>query len=223
MADFVTAYKTYIQPAEGGYVNDPADKGGETYGGIARNIFPTWAGWSVIDAMKKTSGTIKRYTMIPQLDKAVQDFYQLNLWNKNNFGLISSQDVANILFDWFVNSGSNAFNTKSTETFGVQEILNRDFKKGISTDGAMGPQTVNAINSVDAAKLYDIIKTERKRFYDTIVAKNPSQEVFYKGWLNRLKLFPESITPVSAGLGLLGIFIVGGLLYLMFKGNTVSA
>ena len=35
MADFRLAYKK-IEAAEGGYVNDPDDKGGETYKGISR-------------------------------------------------------------------------------------------------------------------------------------------------------------------------------------------
>ena len=44
MADFRLAYKK-IEAAEGGYVNDPDDKGGETYKGISRKANPDWNGW----------------------------------------------------------------------------------------------------------------------------------------------------------------------------------
>jgi len=48
---FSPAY-AIVKVNEGGYVNDPVDKGGETYAGIARNIFGSWEGWSIIDAKK---------------------------------------------------------------------------------------------------------------------------------------------------------------------------
>ena len=34
---------------EGGYANNSADTGGETYAGIARNYWPKWQGWKYID------------------------------------------------------------------------------------------------------------------------------------------------------------------------------
>ena len=49
MADFLTAYAPLAR-YEGGWCNDPADRGGETYAGIARNFFPAWPGWALIDA-----------------------------------------------------------------------------------------------------------------------------------------------------------------------------
>ena len=39
----------FVLKNEGGYVNDPDDPGGETYKGIARNMWPDWAGWAIID------------------------------------------------------------------------------------------------------------------------------------------------------------------------------
>jgi lysozyme family protein len=43
MADFKQAYQLVLQN-EGGYVNDPNDPGGETYKGVARNIYIV-TGW----------------------------------------------------------------------------------------------------------------------------------------------------------------------------------
>lgn len=50
-AEFLTAFERMIRN-EGGYVLHTVadDKGGMTYAGIARNRWPNWAGWSVIDA-----------------------------------------------------------------------------------------------------------------------------------------------------------------------------
>ncbi len=51
MADFKTAIEATLK-AEGGYVNDPDDPGGETYKGIARNRNSKWSGWTHIDLLK---------------------------------------------------------------------------------------------------------------------------------------------------------------------------
>lgn len=44
---------TAIVQAEGRYVNNPSDPGGETYCGISRVYHPAWPGWAAIDAAKR--------------------------------------------------------------------------------------------------------------------------------------------------------------------------
>jgi lysozyme family protein len=224
MADFAIAYTKFIAPIEGGYVNDPVDKGGETYAGIARNFNQSWKGWEAIDYTKRVKGPIKRNTKFPELDYLVTAFYK-TLWDKNFFGSINNQDVANILYDWFINSGSNAFYTKSDKTDGVQEILNHLFNAKISADGAMGMQTVNAINSVDPIKLQTELKRQRLIFYDTIIANNPSQAKFKEGWYNRLKAFPDLVSknPVKTGLILVGaLALLAGYIYVKQQGMITT-
>lgn len=173
MADFKSTYTKWIKPAEGGYSNVSSDLGGETYGGISRKSFPAWEGWVFID---KQPHPIPRFKIFRELDLPVEKFYQ-GLYTKNNFDKIKNQNVADILFDWFVNSGSNAANTKGLETYGVDEILNRDFGFKLPLDGKFDMATVNAINSVNSNKLHTIIKDERTKFYNVIIQKNPAQEI----------------------------------------------
>lgn len=223
MADFQISYNKYVKPIEGGYVNNAADKGGETYAGIARNFNPSWLGWVSIDYTKRVKGAIKTNTKFPELDYLVVAFYK-SLWDRNFFGSINDQEVADILFDWFVNSGSNAFYTKSTKTDGVQEILNRLFNAKISADGAMGMQTVAAINAADPVKLQTELKRQRLIFYDTIIANNPDQIIFKKGWYARLEQFPDLVknNPVSSGLVLVGLLLVVGYYYLKQQGMVTA-
>lgn len=220
MANFSPAYDGYVKPIEGGFANVTGDKGGQTYAGIAQNFWPSWGGWPYIEQKKREmNGVIPWNKKFPELDPLVRSFYQ-GLWDRNFFGKIANQDVANILFDWFVNSGSNAFDTKPAETFGVQEILNDRFGKRIAADGAMGPETVNAINSVDPSNLYAEIKKERQRFYDFLVRRDPTQQKFYDGWINRLNTFPDV---VKKGIGLIVIIGVGvGLFFLMGGNDTLK-
>ena len=52
MAIFEPAFKLLILH-EGGYANNKNDIGGETYRGIARNYWPKWVGWKLIDHIKE--------------------------------------------------------------------------------------------------------------------------------------------------------------------------
>lgn len=178
MADFLTAYKKYVEPFEGGYVNNKADKGGETYAGIARNFWSAWPGWQFIDLVKQKR-VIKTNEKFEDLSQSVIDFYRA-MWDKQKFSLITSQEVANILFDFFVNSGSAAIKK-------VQELV------GVSKDGSLGTNTLAAINKRNPATLHDQIKKARIDFYNAIVKRDPSQSVFLKGWMRRINSFPTLV------------------------------
>lgn len=196
MASFDIAYHQYIQPNEGGYAYIPGDKGGETYAGIARNFHPGWPGWHFID-LQKRNGPIRHNTKFPDIQYLVDDFYH-SWWDERYFGQISSQEVANILFDFNVNSDRAAIKT-------VQRLVN------VTADGVMGQKTINAINSTNPATLYSQLKTERKAFYDRIVQRDPSQGKFYDGWMARLATFqdlPIGGLGVVLGLGLLTWYLL---------------
>lgn len=61
------------------------------------------------------------------------------------------------------------------------------FGKKLVVDGAVGPMTIAAINSIDWMKLYDALLAEGDRYFRKIVAVNPKNNKFLQGWLNRLK------------------------------------
>ena len=106
MAEFIKAYKK-LEVAEGGYVNNPNDKGGETYKGIARKYNPDWVGWSVVDDIKKHHPTTFKGILkaTPQLEKYVQELYKIKYWNVLNLDNFKSQSIAEELFDTCVNCG----------------------------------------------------------------------------------------------------------------------
>jgi len=207
VASFDTAYNKYIKPSEGGYSNVPQDKGGETYAGIARNYHPYWPGWDYIDFTKRTKGPIDRNTIFPDIQYQVDQFYW-DWWTRNRFGEIKSQEVANLLFDYNVNSSSLAIKS-------IQRIL------GVTADGAMGPATIAAINKADPAKLHEALKAERLKLYQSIVQRDPSQEVFWNGWMNRLASFPT----LTAGISITIVLVLVGLgigVYYLYQNKAVS-
>ena len=104
MANFEIAYKRTAK-FEGGYVNDPNDRGGETYAGISRMAHPKWAGWATIDGAKKEKNFPKNLSSNVVLQQQVRTLYRNNYWTPIWGDRIKRQEVANELYDFGVNAG----------------------------------------------------------------------------------------------------------------------
>lgn len=111
MADYkhaiakVLPFEGYILNKKVGYVNDKDDSGGETIGGIARNIWPNWTGWEIIDVAKKVPGFPNNLVGNMKLYGLLLIFYKINFWDKIGGDFIASQTIGNNLVDSAVNEG----------------------------------------------------------------------------------------------------------------------
>ncbi|MEH0157368.1 glycosyl hydrolase 108 family protein [Limibacter armeniacum] len=176
---------------EGYYANVAQDRGGETYRGIARKYWPNWEGWKIVDQEKRNNGGSlpHNYRIVDAtLDKLVLSFFKTHYWEKPLFDKVRDKQLAGLLFDFYVNSSSSAIRV-------VQDTLNKHFGQMLKVDGVMGNNTLAAINAVNGYMLFNQLVEERKAFYQRIVAANPSQSVFLKGWLARAQSYAyESIS-----------------------------
>jgi lysozyme family protein len=168
MAD-INLLNPLIRKWEGGFVDDPIDKGGATNMGI------TIGTWRQVGYDKDGDGDIDKQD-IKLLD--AKDFNRvLRLyWDRWRADEIKDQKIANILVDWVWGSGK----------WGVvipQRLL------GITADGKVGSITLTALNNQDPIEFHKKIYARRIQFLDDIVKNNPSQKRFIKGWKNRLKDF----------------------------------
>ena len=157
---------------EGGFVNDPKDRGGATSMGVTLNT------WKRVGYDKDKDGDIdvKDLKLLSKEDvvkKVLKPYY----WDKWRADEINNQSIANILVDWVYTSGKYGI-TK------VQAMLN------LKPDGVVGNKTLSAINDYpNQRQLFQRIKNERLAFIDRIVKNNPSQRRFLKGWKNRVNAF----------------------------------
>lgn len=192
MAQFQIAYNL-VKDFEGGYSNDAGDRGGETYAGIARNFFPNWKGWSIVDKVKRETPSIsKTLAKNSEIQKYVSEWYKIEWWDKlklDNF----PQDLANEIFEQSVNLGKgghgkllqqmiNAFNYNKSKGTRIFEDL--------VVDGAVGPKTLNALsiivnNRSNEKSLVHALNCLQGRHYINLAANNLSQRKFLDGWMTR--------------------------------------
>lgn len=107
MANFKESFDKVIL-AEGGYVNDPDDAGGETYLGISRVNHPYSKMWDIIDSIKKDYGTKNINNRLKQdarLIKEAEHIYKSKYWDVLYLDEVPSQRIAHQLFDDAVNRG----------------------------------------------------------------------------------------------------------------------
>lgn len=159
----------FILSFEGGYVNDPDDRGGATNKGV------TIATWRQVGYDKDGDGDIDTNDLRLLTDADVRDrVLRPHYWDRWKADYIRSQSVANLVVDWVWASGRHGI-TK------VQRVL------GVKADGIVGPKTLEAINAREPRPLFEAIKAERRKFIRGIIASNPRQRKFEAGWLRRLE------------------------------------
>ena len=189
MADFTKAVNPLLQ-SEGGYVDDPDDKGGETICGISRVHHPDWRGWVQIDGIKEARN-VDIKTMIDQYfsngegHSLIQDFYVTEYWSKIKGNEIESQTLADKLFDVAVNMGWKRAGKYLQSAINVANYKNEE----ISVDGLIGPKTISALKLVSIKrqplipKMINIMQGNR---YINIIRKDRGQGKFLRGWMKRV-------------------------------------
>lgn len=123
MAVFEKAF-TKTVAAEGGYVNNPNDRGGETYMGITRKNYPKLKMWATIDKLKNILSKRDLNSKLSKnedIQKEVKEVYKKNYWTPLKLDLINSQRVANEFFDISVNCGTKAAIKSMQRTAGLVE------------------------------------------------------------------------------------------------------
>jgi len=190
MANFEKAYRNTMGH-EGGYSADPVDFGGETYKGISRRYHPSWQGWELIDDCKGDLDFPKCLKRLGNLERYVHLFYKDHFWDKILGDEISSQLLAEEMFDNAVNMGISR-SVKFLQT-GLN-VLNRKEKhyKNLVVDGRIGNNTLNALNTLllvskaEESYLYKVMNILQGQHYINLMGKSESQERFARGWLNRV-------------------------------------
>ena len=143
---------------EGGFVNNPKDPGGPTNWGCTQKVWESFVGHPVtVDDMKALT------------KEDVKPLYKRNYWDAiHGDALPSGLDYC--LFDCAINSGVGR-----AAKF-IQEIV------GVFADGAIGNNTVTAINQMNTVTMINEFSDKRQAFLESL----KTFPVFGKGWTKRV-------------------------------------
>lgn len=166
MAD-INKLVPHILKWEGGWSNDPADKGGPTMKGVTIAVYTAYRA-------KKGKKTPTQQDLKNITQEEWTDILKTMYWDRWKADQINSQSIANLLVDWVWASG----------LYGIkypQKVL------GVKDDGIVGPKTLQAINNYpDQKALFNKLWLRRKDHFVSIANSRPANKKFLKGWLNRL-------------------------------------
>ena len=146
---------------EGGYVNNPADPGGETKYGISKRSYPN------LDIENLTR------------EQAIEIYYR-DWWQKYRYGEIEDLTVATKVFDLSVNMGP------STAHRLLQRAINFTGAGNVVVDGMIGPITLSVLNyEGNPEKIVQTLRFMAAEHYHELAKKRPASRGFLFGWLNR--------------------------------------
>ncbi len=172
MANFDHAFELTMK-AEGGYVCDPDDPGGETYMGVARSRNPKWGGWIDIDLLKGKPNFPKSLDSDENVQGKVKALYEQNYWDKVQGDKIQNQDVAESIFDFAVNAGPR------TSAKLAQLAVEAE------PDGIIGENTLAKINQEVPKTFLAVFTLAKIGRYVNIVEKNKTSRKYFYGWIRR--------------------------------------
>lgn len=168
-----TLFKPSLELAEGGFQLLKNDKGnynsrGELVGtnhGVSAKFYERIIGRPPSIEDMKSLTKVEAHIL-----------FKNEFWDKVRADEIQDQGVAEIIAD-------HAINANPTVTAKiVQRTLNKYFGKNLTVDGAIGNQTLQAINSVDDKLLFEKIAQERLNYYKRL----SDYQYFSKSWTSRV-------------------------------------
>ena len=165
--DFCKAFEELIG-IEGGYVNDPTDRGGETKYGISKRSY------SKVD--------IRNLTL-----RQAQEIYYRDFWKQSRMDLdrIDHYPIALELFDTSVNMGAGTGRRILQDAL---NLMNRNQKNypDLVVDGIIGRKSFEAYATVDKRILLKVLNGLQFMRYTEICLADPEQERFFNGWMQRV-------------------------------------
>ena len=171
-SNYDRAFKLLIE-SEGGYVNDSADRGGETNLGVTRRAWGEYLKRSILD------DEMKRLTPAD-----VKLFYKLRYWDAVAADALPD-GVDYVVFDFSVNAGPRQ----------AAKYLQRSV--GVVDDGIIGPQTLRAVQAMRPSDLIQVYTDWKERFYQGLVTRDQTQAQFLNGWLNRCARVESDATAMA--------------------------
>jgi lysozyme family protein len=158
----------HLIAAEGGFVDNSADRGGCTNYGITLSTLRDWRGDSTVDC-----DAVRALT-----EAEAREIYRDRYMERPRLSELPVELQA-LMVDSAVQHG------RRRAIRWLQEAA------GTTADGIIGPVTLEAVHDANRRGLYRRVLARRAVFYGQIISNDHSQAVFAEGWMRRLRPFIE--------------------------------
>ena len=157
----------FVREREGGFANDPRDRGGATMCGVTQSTYDRYR-----RAWKLPTRPVR------QIELRELDTIYLAYWRDAQADRVAAAGypaLALILFDFGFNSGPG------TARLLLQNAL------GVVSDGKIGPKTLSAVAQLGEQEACRRYLDRRAVYIHRIMRDDPTQRVFYKNWMARCR------------------------------------
>ncbi|MDM0001827.1 glycosyl hydrolase 108 family protein [Variovorax sp. J22P240] len=158
---------------EGGFVNHVNDRGGATNFGVTQRTLAAWRGAAVsVDDVRSLS-----------IEEA-REIYAATYFRRPKIDLLPAQ-IQPLMFDMCINHGPG------TAVKLLQQLLT-DNGHPCSIDGGIDAETIDCAQKMVTefdSRMVNLLVDRRVALFEQIVARDASQGVFLRGWLNRANEF----------------------------------
>lgn len=165
---------------EGGYVNDPVDKGGPTNFGITLATLKAALG---DHADLDLDGDVDADDVRKLTRDQAKEIYRERYWNRPGIWAIADPRVQSKVFDVGINCGPRTAIALLQKAINVARPASR--VGPVEVDGVLGAQTLTALDRCDEDVLLGALCAEQRCFYLKVVEHDPKQKRFLSAWLRR--------------------------------------
>lgn len=150
----------------------PGDNGGPTKWGVTIGRLAT------IKGVKEPRRGTAAFNIMKSDLYALEEAEIRNIYRKDYWDAVRADELPPGLDYAVVDFGLNSGPSRGIKA--LQKVC------GNAQTGRMDDETIREANAFDAKEIIDLYCDERERFLRAIVANNPKQGKFIKGWLNRV-------------------------------------
>ncbi len=196
MADFNTAVQQTLK-FEGGYSNNPADKG-NYYNGILVGTNYGVSAPVLAQYLGRTPSVDDMKNLTQQEAIAI---YKRGYWDPLGADNIQNESVAGLLFDTAVNMGLGTTAKLVSDTLKINATI-------------PFTSTVNVINAQDQNTFFNNFKNARAQKYEAIGG------IFLSGWLNRLNSITFQDIKNNLPMILIVVMMMAASVYILTTNKT---
>lgn len=174
----ILAHETRPGSTDGSFTNIPEDDGGPTKWGITAGALGAY----------RALGRDATIDEVKALTKAeAEEIYRAAYWTRFHCDQLEDQVVATKVFDMAVNLTPHAVGEL------LQRAVNRCQAEVLVVDGVAGSKTIAAANRCNPQELVTELVHLQTEHYLAICQRNPKDEKFKKGWVDRARWPYEAV------------------------------